>query len=68
MYFYFVCLSLPLLTIARPLSDKDKVTTSIVSNWFNNKRKDLKISRHLQGKILLMGTNFWSVQINVIFC
>jgi len=32
----------------RPLSEKDKVTTSIVSNWFNNKRKDTKMSRQSQ--------------------
>jgi len=32
----------------RPLSDKDKVTTSIVSNWFNNRRKDAKMTRQSQ--------------------
>jgi len=31
-----------MLVVGRPLLDKERVTLQIISNWFANKRKDLR--------------------------
>lgn len=45
-------------TTGRALKERDKVSISVVSNWFNNKRKEVKTRRGPCGQSQLLGSDF----------